>query len=75
MDIDFSTLTPNSILSSPIFGFEELVPSSKSVDEFVNTEQDYKKIKEKEKTKKEIAKYLSPEKTDEFLKLLNDDGQ
>jgi predicted ATP-binding protein involved in virulence len=75
LDIDFSTLTPNSILSSPIFGFEELVPVSKTDDDFVHTEKDFKKISEKQKTRKKIAKYLSPEKTDEFLKLLNDDSQ
>ncbi|MDF1546440.1 MAG: ATPase, partial [Bacteroidales bacterium] len=75
LDIDFSTLTPNSILSSPIFGFKDLVPLSKPDDKFVNTEKDFKKIKKKEETRKQISKYLSPEKTDEFLNLLNDDGQ
>jgi hypothetical protein len=75
LDVDFSTLTPNSILTSPIFGFEELIPVSKSKNKFVNTEDDYKKVKEKEKKRKEISEYLSPEKTDEFLNLLNDDGE
>jgi len=75
LDIDFSTLTPNSILSSPIFGFEDLIPTSKSNDDFLNTEDSYKDIEAKTERRKQIAKYLSPEKTDEFLKLLNDNGQ
>ena len=71
LDVDFSTLTPNAILTSPIFGFDNIIPISKPNDEFVNTEDNYQKIVEKEKQRKEITNYLSDEKTEKLLKLLD----
>ena len=71
LDIDVSTLTPNSILTSPIFGFENLISSSKPNDKFINTEDDYKDISRKQKMRKEISEYLTPERTERMLNLLN----
>ncbi len=44
LDIDFSTLTPNSILSSPIFGFTEFLPKSSSDLSKIRTEDGYDEI-------------------------------
>jgi len=73
LDINFSTLLPNSILTSPIFGFEDIIPTSKSKDEFLNTEPNYTDIEHKEQTQKDIKELLTPEKKAEFLKILNQD--
>lgn len=73
LNIDFTKLTPNSILTSPIFGLDSLVPFAKSDDEFVNTEKDFKDIEKKEELKREIGEFLTEEKTEELLKLLKSD--
>ncbi len=71
LDIDITTLTPNSILTSPIFGFENLISTSKPNDKFLNTEDDYNKITEKQKMRKELSEYLTPEKAERMFNLLN----
>ncbi len=70
LDVDFTKLLPNSLLSSPIFNFDELISKSKPKDEFPHTEDDYEKIIEKEKLEKEIAAFLG-EKSDELFNLIN----
>jgi len=45
LDVDFSVLLPNSILSSPIFNFTNLIAQSHTNDKFVETYDDYSKIK------------------------------
>ncbi len=71
LDIDFTTLTPNSILTSPIFGFENLVSVSKSEDKNLNTEDYFNDIIEKDKSLKEISEYLDEDKTKRIIELLN----
>ena len=44
LNIDFSVLTPNAILSSPIFGFQDLIPESKSDDVMIRSEDTYKEV-------------------------------
>ncbi len=71
LDIDFSTLTPNAILSSPIFGFQSIVPVSKSPDTMVHTEDNFADIELNDQLKKNINDYLSPDKQQELLNLIN----
>jgi len=71
LDIDVTTLTPNSILSSPIFGFENLISINKPNDEFLNTEDDYNKIAEKKRMREELSEHLTPEKAERMFNLLN----
>lgn len=68
---DFSRLMPNSLLSSPIFNFEELIANSKPNNKFPHTEDEYKEIQEKEKLQNELSKFLTDKKTNELLNLLN----
>lgn len=70
LDIDFTRLLPNSILTSSIFDFDEIIANSKPKDKFPHTEDDYDKIVEKEKLQKKIAAFLG-DKSVELLNLIN----
>jgi len=69
-DVDFSTLQPNAILTSPIFKFESLVPFAHKGDNFLETDSYYYNIKQSKKMKQEVSDYLSDERTQEILALL-----
>lgn len=73
LDVDFTRLLPNSILTSSIFDFDEIVARSKPKDKFPHTEDNYEKIVEKEKLQKEIAKFLG-KNSDELLNLINSES-
>lgn len=70
LDIDFSVLTPNAILTSPIFGFQELIPESKSDSTMVRSEQTYQEVLFNEQLDKQIDDYLTEENKQELLNLL-----
>jgi len=71
LDIDFSSLTPNAILSSPIFGFQELIPVSKSPDKMINTADKFEDIALDKRLKENINAFLSEESQQELLNLIN----
>ncbi len=73
LDIDISTLSPNSILTSPIFGFGSLTPEMHDGSKPVKTNSDFQKIIEAEKLDKEIEKFLTDERKKRFNNLLNSD--
>lgn len=70
LDIDFSVLTPNAILTSPIFGFQELIPESKPDSTMVRSEQTYQEVLFNEQLDKQIDDYLTEENKQELLNLL-----
>ena len=70
LDIDFSVLTPNTILSSPIFGFQDLIPDSKSNDKMIRTEDTYKEVLFHDQLDKQIDEFLTEENKQELLDLL-----
>jgi predicted ATP-binding protein involved in virulence len=72
LDIDFSVLTPNAILSSPIFGFQELIPESKSDDEMIRSEDTYKEVLFNDQLDKQISEYLTEDNQKELLDLLKE---
>lgn len=72
LDIDFSVLTPNAILTSPIFGFKDLIPDSKPDDKMVRSEDTYKEVEVDRKLRQEINEYLSPERQAQLLKLIKE---
>ena len=72
LDIDFSVLTPNAILSSPIFGFQDLIPESKSDDEMIRTEDTYKEVLFNDQLDKQISEYLTKDNQKELLDLLKE---
>lgn len=70
LDIDFSVLTPNTILSSPIFGFQDLIPDSKSNEKMVRTEDTFAEVEFNDQLKSNINKFLTKERQEELLKLI-----
>jgi hypothetical protein len=70
LDIDFSVLTPNAILTSPIFGFQELIPESKPDDTMIRSEQTYQEVLLNDQLDKQIDEYLTEENKEELLSLL-----
>ncbi len=71
LDIDFSVLTPNAILSSPIFGFQSIVPVSKSPNKMVRTEDNFQDIGLNDNLKQNINDFLSSDNQQELLNLIN----
>lgn len=72
LDIDFSVLTPNTILSSPIFGFQDLIPDSKSNDKMIRTEDTYKEVLFHDQLDKQIDEFLTDDRKQELLDLLKE---
>jgi predicted ATP-dependent endonuclease of OLD family len=70
LDIDFSVLTPNAILSSPIFGFQDLIPESKSDDKMIRTEDTFQEVEFNDQLKKNINEFLTEDRQKELLNLL-----
>ena len=70
LKIDFSVLTPNAILSSPIFGFQDLIPESKTKDKMARSEDSYKEVLFNDLLDKQIDEYLTDENKQELLDLL-----
>jgi predicted ATP-binding protein involved in virulence len=70
VEVDISNLLPNSILSSPIFGFQELVPASHSSKEWVRTEDTYTGILNNDKLRAETGNLFTAEKQKQLLELL-----
>lgn len=67
--VDISTLLPNAILTSPIFGFDEMVAESHDSTQFIRTEDSYKEIEETMAEEEKISRYLDKEKMEELRKL------
>ncbi len=54
LDIDFSKLLPNAILTSPIFGFDDIIPESAENIADVETEDSYDAAVANERLKKKL---------------------
>ncbi|MCU0340590.1 MAG: AAA family ATPase [Spirosomaceae bacterium] len=70
LDVDFRVLTPNAILTSPIFGFQDLIPESKPHSEMIRNEQTYTEVLFNDQLDKQIDEYLTEENKQELLSLL-----
>jgi predicted ATP-binding protein involved in virulence len=73
LDVDFSRLLPNAILSSPIFDFDDFIAESKSKEEFYHPENSFEEIKNKTQVQKRLEKFLTKDKANELLNILNPD--
>lgn len=56
LDIDVSQLTPNTILSSPIFDFDEIIPESHQKGEKLYTQDEYSEVAFEKKLDEKLAK-------------------
>lgn len=68
--IDFPNLLPNTILTSPIFGFQGIFSESKDDGEFVRAETTYAEVEANDAQTSRIEKHLNKETASEILKLL-----
>jgi predicted ATPase len=62
-------LLPNTILTSPIFGLDDIVPNSHDPNHLVRTETNYQKVEFNDQVKKEINEFLSDEKEQHLINL------
>ncbi len=70
LDVDVSVLLPNTILSSPIFGFQELVAESHDGSQRVRVEDTYQQMKRNDATAEKITEFMDDDRTRELLALL-----
>ncbi|MBK9497786.1 MAG: AAA family ATPase [Leptospiraceae bacterium] len=67
--IDFKRLTPEALLTSPIFGFRDIISDALGDDyKLLETESDYEKIAENNKIKEELRN-LNPEQIEKLKKV------
>lgn len=62
-------LLPNTILTSPIFGFDDIIPNSHDPNHMIRTETSYQKVEFNDQVKKEINEFLSDEKEQHLISL------
>lgn len=68
--VDLANLLPNTILTSPIFGFQDIFSESKEDNDFVRVETTYADVQNNDEQASRIARYLDKETTAEILNLL-----
>jgi hypothetical protein len=70
VDIDISTLTPNTLLSSPIFGFSEIMSAAfDGKKQRLRSEDTYSDIMLHDKVAEDLLKYVGSEREKELLDL------
>ncbi len=64
LDIDISTLSPNSILTSPIFGFRDIISEANKDLSKLRTEDDYDEILFNKEIEKRLNKFVNENKSE-----------
>lgn len=67
----FSKILPNAIFSSPIFGFDDLLPVSKGKEVIPYLEDTYQEVSEIDLLNKKIKSFLNNDKQKELFNLFN----
>lgn len=67
----FTEILPNALLTSPIFGLEEIVSKAHSGEKPLNTEDSYSEIIFNKKVREEIHEYITDIKENKFIKLFS----
>ena len=62
-------LLPNTILTSPIFGLEDIIPNSHDAKSLVRTETNYADIEFNDEVKKKINEFITDEKEQQLIDL------
>lgn len=70
LDIDISDLTPNLILSSPIFGFTDIFPVTHEEGERIRTEDTMQEAAMNDAIRQKLTDFLGKEKEEELKRLL-----
>ena len=69
-EIEFQNLLPNAILTSPIFGFKELIPNAKDDADFIRVENTYDEVVKNDKQQEKVDAFLTEDKYSKLLQLL-----
>ncbi len=64
LDVDFKNLTPNSILTSPIFDFRSIIPESNKNLKDLQTNDDYDEILFQKKEKQKLVDFVAEDNVD-----------
>lgn len=67
--LELGSLLPNTILTSPIFGLENIIPESHKPEETIRTEINYSDITFNNLLKEKISAFLTDAKEKELIKL------
>lgn len=67
--IELGDLLPNTILTSPIFGLDDIVPESHDSNNFVRTETTFEKIEFNNELRKVIHEFITDAKEQELINL------
>ncbi|MBI5373521.1 MAG: AAA family ATPase [Sphingobacteriales bacterium] len=67
--IELGDLLPNTILTSPIFGLDDIVPESHDQKKIVRTEVTYSDIEFNDKVQEKIDSFLTDEKEQQLINL------
>lgn len=69
MEQQISSILPNTILSSPIFGMRDIFPVTYNSENGIRTEDTYAEIEFNDQVKKELKSYLGTERAKELEQL------
>lgn len=69
LNVDISDLTPNLILSSPIFGFSELFPNTHDTQDRIRTEDTYEEKELNDQVEQRLKAYKDSPREKELLKI------
>lgn len=69
LNVDISDLTPNLILSSPIFGFSELFPNTHDAEDRIRTEDTYGEKELNDQVEQRLKAYKDSPREKELLKI------
>lgn len=73
--IELGDLLPNTILTSPIFGLDDIVPESHDQKKIVRTEIKYSDIEFNDKVQEKIDSFLTDEKEQQLINLFKSRNQ
>jgi predicted ATPase len=73
--IELGDLLPNTILTSPIFGLDDIVPESHDQKKIVRTETTYSDIEFNNKIQEKINSFLTDEKEQQLISLFKSRNQ
>lgn len=71
LEEQLKNLTPNLILTSEIFGMQDIFPTTHDKSERIQTENTMDELKENEEVMEALKSYMGTEKEDELLKLFS----
>jgi predicted ATPase len=67
--LELGDLLPNTILTSPIFGLDDIIPDSHKAENFIRTETNYRELELNDFIKKKIDDFVTDAKEQQLINL------